>query len=97
MSSGSINNFLELVLASGPETEPGLRNTLDQLPGYVGNQVFMAATHCINNPAYLYKTENERLEEMPSCKLMVSYEILCRAGISLENDRESLDVYIQDC
>lgn len=41
--------------------------------------------------------ENERLEEMPFCKLIVSYEILCRAGINLENDRENLDMYIPDC
>lgn len=46
LSSGTIDAFLELVLPSVPATEPGLRNTLDQLhsgwSGCVGNQVFMA-------------------------------------------------------
>lgn len=41
--------------------------------------------------------ENERLGEMPFYKLMVFYEILCKAGVYLENGRENLDVYVQDC
>lgn len=93
LSSESIDAFLELVLPSGPGTEHGLRNiTSQQLTRLCWQPDFYGSSASKQHTAYLHKMENERLEEMSFCKLMVSYAILCRAGINLESDRGNLDV-----